>query len=189
MPFWFPNIWGIIRIRNLLSIIFLIYLSAECESADPQCWGSFRSIGLTRLSLINNFASFAFFRLLCFSTFHRQFAVTDWPEKLLFLFLKFFSNTIKVFLTCSLSFQCHSSPFSLWNDAFPFSRSKNFLCCHFSYFPNISLRIEISQNVFLAFYKAFEDFSLSLWKTFFHFLEIPLFVSSFFLFWKQLIEK
>lgn len=154
--------------------------SAEVHS-DPSGSPAF-------LSLIILHASH-FFRLLCFSTFHRQFAVTDWPEKLLFLFLKFFSNTIKVFLTCSLSFQCHSSPFSLWNDAFPFSRSKNFLCCHFSYFPNISLRIEISQNVFLAFYKAFEDFSLSLWKTFFHFLEIPLFVSSFFLFWKQLIEK
>ena len=32
-------------------IFWYIFQSAECESADSKCWGSFRSIGLTRLSL------------------------------------------------------------------------------------------------------------------------------------------
>lgn len=47
----------------------------------------------------NNFCTLRIsFQLLCFSPFHRQLAVTDWPEKLLFLFLESPFQTFQVFL-------------------------------------------------------------------------------------------
>ena len=89
MPIWFPSIWGLIRIRNLLSVL---YFNLELY-----------------------FARFAFFHSCCASLlFHHLLRLLTDQESSPSCFEKH-SKRIPGFLKVQQWFSLHSSPFSLWN--------------------------------------------------------------------------
>ena len=119
MPIWFPSIWGLIRIRNLLSVLYFnvrtLYQSAECESADSTFWGSIWPMGPTRLStkIISHASPFSIAAVL--SYFFAAFCGYWLTRKAPLLVLKDTPNAFRVFLKVQQWFSLHSSPFSLWN--------------------------------------------------------------------------
>ena len=112
MPIWFPSIWGLIRIRNLLSVLYFnvrtLYQSAECESADSTFWGSIWPMGPTRLStkIISHASPFSIAAVL--SYFFAAFCGYWLTRKAPLLVLKNTPNAFRVFLKCSNGF--HYTP-------------------------------------------------------------------------------